>query len=97
MSGRRTRQLRRECSRRLGRYPAKASGHVMWRSAVQDVQTKSGRLLRRFWQALKPAKGGPQLDEFRFFKRHGCTPQEHQTQLGMLAAKRRAERERQAA
>lgn len=44
MSGKRTKQLRRECQRRLGRTPQKA-----------DLERN-------------------QLDEFRFFKRHGVTP-----------------------
>lgn len=68
MSGSRTKQLRRECRERLGRAPLKAEGHVTHRA------TTIKGTLRRVWAALKP--NPIQVDEFRFFKRRGCTPEE---------------------
>jgi hypothetical protein len=71
MSGRRTKQLRKECARRLGRAPFDADGHVTARSAV----VQSGGFFYRVMQLLK-RKPVVQIDEFRYFKRHRCTPDE---------------------
>lgn len=78
MSGRRAKQLHRECKRRLGRDPLKANGHVTMRSMITFGKDKQGRtLLQRVWAVFKRKKNAPvQIDEFRYFKRNGFTPQE---------------------
>ena len=96
MSGKRTRQLRRECARRLGRSPLKANGHITMRTGVAPATGRTGKptgLLRRVWLYLKPA-ASLQVDEFRFFKRHGCTPGEAAARrAGELAVRRRRQAE----
>jgi hypothetical protein len=96
MSARRTKQLRRECARRLGRAPLKADGHITMRAGSVPATGRTGKpagLLRRVWLLLKPADR-LQVDEFRFFKRHGCTPGETAARrAGELAARRRHEAE----
>jgi hypothetical protein len=77
VSGRRTKQLRKECARRLGRASLKADGHVTYR-AVTVLDNRSGRsILRRALAVLKPKP--LQIDEFRFFKRRRRTPAEERT------------------
>jgi len=91
MSGRRTKQLRRECARLLGRAPRKADGHVTIRSVLAVSKVDGRPFLRRMWSMLKPAKH-VQIDEFRYFKRHGRIPAQdiatRRTPLGADARRR---------
>ena len=78
MSGRRIKQLRKECRERLGRAPFKADGHVTHMTSLVAWRDERGRsILSRIWNYFtRPKEHVPQIDEFRFFKRHGATPQE---------------------
>lgn len=93
MSGSRTKQLRKECARRLGRAPSKADGHVASRTMSVPVKGKDGKtFLQRMIGYLKP-KDVVQRDEFRFFKRYRKTHLEEYQQNHALrdALRRRSE------
>lgn len=74
MSGRRAKQLRRECIERMGRAPRKAEGHITTTTAVAQVIQRGKAVLQRIF--VKPKDAPRTADEFRFFKRHGCTRDE---------------------
>lgn len=75
MSGRRTKQLRAECARRLGRNPQKADGHVKTTTLTVERKSKDGStFLQRMIGFLKPKP--IKRDEFRFFKKYRKTHQD---------------------
>ena len=92
MSGRRTKQLRRECAVLLGRSPRKAAGHVTMRSIVTRKEHRGRTIVQRLWGLLKPADG-VQIDEFRFFKRRHTTPGEEMLDRQLFLSARRRHQE----
>ena len=94
MSGKRTKQLRKECHVRLGRAPFKADGHVTHRTGLVAWRDERGRtILSRIWNHFtRPKDHKPQIDEFRFFKRHGVTPQEAESRRAQELAHRERRR-----